>query len=240
MTIPWRKSAAEGDGGEEGIEAQPAEDEGTEEGVISVGFLQEDQGEEQGGGEDYSCKQGGQEPEQFLETEKKPGAIDVKNPQSFRFKGGGRQQAAEENQGGQQGMMAERSAVSAQMFPGQNPPHDLKTYDMIDIDPFHAVIGNGKKKIIEDAANHWNGADDIFGNQAGGRSSAVCPQDIAGKEDEQGYRQGGNQPDPLPSAIGVCPVQDGPEMDQDQQKEQLAGIEMQRAERGAKRNKHVE
>lgn len=209
-------------------------------GVVSVVFLQEEQGEEEGTGEEDSGQQGWQEPEQFLKAEKKPGAIDVKNPQSFRIKRGGRQQTAQEDQGGQQEMMAERGAVFAQMFPGQNPPHDPEPYDMIDIDPFHAVVGNGKKEIVEDAANSWNGADDIFGDQAGGRAGAVCPQDVTGKEDEQGHRQRGNQPDPLPSAIGICPVQDGPEMDQDQQEEQLAGIEMQRAERCAKRYKHIE
>ncbi len=110
---------------------------------------------------------------------------------------------------------------------------------MIDIDPLHAVIANGKKEIVEDAAHPGNGADDIFGNQAGGGAGAVCPQDVTGKEDEQGHRQRGDQPDPLPAAISICPVQDGPEMDQHQQEEQLAGIEMQRAERCAKRNKHI-
>ncbi len=124
MTIPWRISAAEGNGGEECIDAQPDYDKGAELGVVSVVFLQEEQGKEQGAGNDNSGQQGGQEPEQFLETEKKPGAVDMKNPQPFRFKRGGRQQTAQKDEGGQQEMMAERGAVFAQMFPGQNPPHD--------------------------------------------------------------------------------------------------------------------
>ena len=136
-------------------------------------------------------------------------------------------------------MMAERGPVLAQMLPGQNSPQNLKSDDMIDRDPFHAVIANGKEEGIEGVAQCGNSARDVFGDQAGRGAGAVCPQDVTGKKNEQGHGERRGQPDPLATTIGVRAFKNGPEMDNGEQKEQLAGIEMERAERVAKRNKQI-
>ena len=233
-------SAAESDGCEEGVDDQPAKDEGADTGVVSVASLQEEEGQEQGGGQEDSGKQGGQKSEKFLEAEKKPGAIDVKNPKPFQLKRGGRQQAAQEDDGGQQRVALERGPVPAQMLPGKNSPHYPESYDMVDIDPFHSVSGDGKKEVIQAVAYYWNGGDDIFGDQTGRGAGAVCPQDVAGKEKEQGHGERGGQPDPLSLVITPRTFKDGPEVDNGEEKEELAGIEMERAEIIAKRNKQIE
>ena len=79
MRIILCLSAAEGNCGEKGIEAEPAKNEDAELRVVSVAFLKEEQGKEQDGGKENSGQQGREEPEQFLEAEKKPGAFDVQN-----------------------------------------------------------------------------------------------------------------------------------------------------------------
>ena len=75
--IIFLHSAAEGNSGEDGIESKPAEDEDEELGGVPVVSLQEEQGQDQGGGEDDPGQQRGEKSEQLLETEKKPGAVDV-------------------------------------------------------------------------------------------------------------------------------------------------------------------
>ena len=102
--------------------------------------MEGEQGDEQGRGKEDSCQKRGKVAEQFLEAEEKPGPLDMKDSQPFRVKWGGGQQAAQEDDSGQQGVGAERGAVAAQMVPGQKSPADFKADNMVDIDPFHAVI----------------------------------------------------------------------------------------------------
>ena len=97
--MEYGKSSVQGNCGEKGIYGQPTKEEGADVGIVSVVSLQEEEGQKQGGGEEDPGQQGGEEPEQFLETEKEPGAIDVKNSKPFRFKGGGWQQAEKEDDG---------------------------------------------------------------------------------------------------------------------------------------------
>ncbi len=232
-------SAAEGNSGENAIEAKPAEDEGEDLGRVAVFWLQEEQGQEQGSGEDDPGQKGREKSEQFLEAEKKPGAIDMQKAKGFRFKGGGEQQAEKKESGSQQRMLAEGGPVFSQMLPGKDSPYETEADDMIDIDPLHTVIADGKEEIIQGAAHSGNGGNDIFGNQAGGGAGAVSPQDVAAEEQKQSNWQGGGQPDPLGPAIGVAMFEDGPEMDDGEQEEELAGIEMERTEIVAKRDKHI-
>jgi len=133
-------SAAEGNGCEDGIEAKPAEDKGEEAVRVPARWLQQEEGEEQGAGENNPGKQWGQDSEQFLEAEKKPGAIDVQKSKGFRLKRGCEQQAEKKDGSRQQRMLAERGAVSAQMFPGQYAPDETEADNMVDIDPLHAVV----------------------------------------------------------------------------------------------------
>ena len=103
-------------------------------------------------------------------------------------------------------MLSERCTVFAQVFPGKNAPDDPESDDMVDIDPLHAVIGDGKEEIVEGVAYNRNGDDNVFSDQAGRGAGAVGAQDIAGKEKKQGYGDGGGQSGPLPAVIGVGAV----------------------------------